>query len=237
MKYTISFFTKDRAHILAEAVRTIPCETPILVLSDASDSDYIQNYRDMLSKKDRILEIPMKSSCAKLWNHCIMHSDTRYILICNDDIKFSDKIWDKIDEDIKSGYEVVYYFQHGCFLVDKLIIPKIGWLDERFRVGTCEDVDYAIRVVQGNINKINRTSENLVEHLRDTRYDELFTGLKAQWWNPEINVQHFINKWALQPYMVPLGNDGAVKLIPKMMPDIDWHPRETELIIERWANE
>src|SRR5690606_4939617 len=97
-------------------------------------SNYINNYK--------IFILPSFHSIAYCWNQSLIHSKTRYTLICNDDIIFhNEDVLNMIYDKHKEGYKVVSTTDAwSATSFDKELIVDIGWFDERFPY-SWEDVD------------------------------------------------------------------------------------------------
>jgi len=241
----VAFYTKDRYPALIKAINSLdestPYQLPILVIEDQPkgrlnrnlsklnlnrkmDFVYGESYPGNKPSKLNIVELPSKSSCAHLMNLCFLLSGDkyRYVMSCNDDLVFKKGWFEHLEKAIKDGYEYILLHNHGAWVLDKKVLPKLGYFDERFQGGNCEDADLIARAQRTDIKILNLWEEvpqkGLIIH-------EPFYYSSACW-DGSFNCKYFAKKWNGMTW--PFGTN-----IKKQIEDVDWFPSLTE----KWKNE
>ncbi len=229
---TVCFCTRNRIGDLTNAIVSLDNTScfnfPIVVIEDCAD----QKFRDTkLSSRNslNIIEIPRRSCMSFMWNLSIISTNTKYVLICNDDIIFLRGWVDLIIKDISDGADISILNNYSCFLLDKKTILTIGYFDERFSSGGFEDIDHIMRYdhykMSGGIDRRTNYTESykLVNHLqRDSRIT----------WDTRDSYEFLYKKWSgPKPTMNWFGH-----LFVKNLPEIDWYPAYTEYIRNRWSS-
>ena len=129
---------------------------------------YLREITNFLSNFSNIKYITWEDhqSLAKCWNWIVLMSSNSKILILNDDLliksDFRQSFKSRLNEK-KDFFAINGSWSH--FLVNKSLIKKVGWFDERFRGIGYEDGDYLLRMAQTGIKPVSlRCSgiENLV---------------------------------------------------------------------------
>lgn len=168
------FFVK-----LIEQLSSIFPEVEIVVMVNGYYDHVAQKaYTDKLSLflskfpnvKFEVHEQP--ESLSKLWNKIILNSSNENVFIFNDDISTSPLLRDEIF-DMKKGNLSLINNSWSHFMINKKVIRRFGWFDERLPGIGNEDQDYDFRLIAKNehpeivyINKIR----NLVEQPTDYSY-------------------------------------------------------------------
>ena len=236
---TIAFYTKDRYEALDKALSsltlTIPQNVPIMVLEDQPKSRFRKN--DLLIDYDNlyVVELPKKSSCAHLMNLCTLLSGTRYVMICNDDVIFNSDKWLRLSEEkIAEGFECILLYNWGVFILDKKVLPKLGYADERFTGGCHEDADLSLRVARNKIKISNLTGDptTLRPEQPDTKVSEADITHNPLYysgacWDASFNEKFFLDKWGQQFGTVsPFAHAQRIE-------DVDWYPALTNFWREK----
>lgn len=185
-----------------------------------SNDDTIKNLRRLANsitdRKIRICESIYRTSLSEAWNLGIMLSNTRYVIFASSDVEFlSHNLFDMmVEENNKTKCKYLLVQNHAVFLLDKTIIPDIGWFDENFEIGPHFDCDYMIRASEkgyiiSNIPNvgyyvheddndmiIKRTNEEVVDRLPMHEYvnEKIFKNKwKSSWpgWEP---YKHVVDK-------------------------------------------
>ena len=237
---TMALFTKDRYEPLQKCINsftsTAPEGTQVMVIEDQPknrfrNSGLIPEYEHL-----HVVEMPKKSSCAHLFNLCLLLTETRFVLVTQDDIIFNSDKWLKIaEEKLEEGYECILMHNWSAYIIDKKCLPRFGYADERFKGGAWEDADLSLRArLPGKIKLCNVTgpleNKSSLEESQvsgaDIRHDnqhrEHYT--KASW-DASYNEKYFAKKWRLGSF------DRLIKLPPTEpdIEDIDWYPALTDL--------
>jgi GT2 family glycosyltransferase len=120
-------------------------------------------------------------------------ADTRYSLICNDDIIFRDPdCIAKTEAKHKEGYKIVHATENwSATSVDKAIINTVGWFDEDFW-HSWEDIDYRFRMAHQS-ERMFRFDPWLIRHLRCQK------GRNENYWDE--SAKHFFDKWGVTEYV------------------------------------
>ena len=232
---TISFYTKDRyealSKVLSSFIPTAPEGMSIMVLEDQPkdrlrNSSLLTDYENLY-----LIELPKKSSCAHLWNLSTLLSGTRYIMICQDDFIFNSDKWLRLSEEkIEEGYECILLYNWGVFILDKKVLPKLGYADERFTGGCHEDADLSLRVRNNEDIKVC----NLTGHLNHGGTSEADITHNPNYyssacWNAAANEKFFLEKWG-KTFEAVLREDSNRS--PEIE-DVDWYPALTNFWRER----
>lgn len=153
MNFSLSFNSLDRPECLRRAMASV-CDNgwkfaSKLVCDDASTDDnfdkilhYCEEYEfDVIRKTERC---GWPNSC----NLSMIYGDSRYAMTSNDDmvIPKGSEWLKKAEEGFDKGYVMVSILRLDTYALDKRIIPKIGWHDERYPFIGIEDGDWIIRM-------------------------------------------------------------------------------------------
>lgn len=232
MDMTICFYIRNRTEFVTKAIKSIR-ETsdpsiPIVIIQDNSNDETLRLIRrwSMSQSNVNLVENPCKSSCAHLWNMSILLSPTRYVLICGDDAVFHPGWLERLEELVAQGYEYIMGCNHGAFLVDKSIIPKFGYAEERFIDGNYEDNDMVLRLIKRGIKFTNIIEEKLITHEPPYPYGS---------WSTANNPRIYYAKWQETGPWTGKTEDLA-KFVQKL-PDINWYPHYTEYCKQMWPHD
>lgn len=116
---------------------------------DHIDQTYRKDVLSFISEYDYIYPNVYTSfrSLPKLWNNLMINATNHLILTLNDDITIqSEKFFDGLEEYIKSEnfFKINGSWSHT--LMDRRVMSKIGWFDERFLCIGEEDGDIEWRI-------------------------------------------------------------------------------------------
>lgn len=119
-------------------------------------------------------------------NTLITMCPTEYMIFLSDKARPKEGQMEKMKQLALSGnYGCVALYRFGAFCIDKDLIRKIGFFDERYIRGGFEDDDFVIRMREGNIALYESEEIPLIQLPSSFDYDK-----------PYI---HFKEKWAFQP--------------------------------------
>lgn len=118
---------------------------------------------------------------SKMWNTLLIHSDNNHVMMLNDDIFIQNNIFEEVQAYINSenfnGLSLLNSsFSH--FIVDKVLIDKLGYFDERLLGFGEEDGDIVYRIFK----EFNRTEipilwvQGLINIISDVRQNEVKKG-------------------------------------------------------------
>ncbi len=83
-----------------------------------------------------------------------------------------------------------------CILIKRIVVEKIGLLDEAYGTGYYDDDDYSMRAIQAGF-KCVKTDNVLVEHLRDSTFSSIF-GEEKRLALHYKNKMLFSSKWGMR---------------------------------------
>lgn len=233
---TIASYTRNRIPAITRFINFLQSTLPInnfdklnlLVIEDAS-KEKLRNNLSTINKTNtnlNIVEFPSKSSCSKLINSCMVLPETRYVLICNDDITFKPFWINKLNglvSDKNFAFCLLYNF--GAMLVDRKYLSKEIYMDERFLGGNREDQDLMIRTI------LNETPHfNFWHEMAEPQYighENIFLSLES--WDGRQNESYFSEKWGTLDYSFLISEAKAGRIKPKFK-EIDWYPSQTARI-------
>jgi glycosyltransferase involved in cell wall biosynthesis len=159
--YTVVWSFRNRVDVLIKSIETadkyFPKEVNFCLVDAASSEETIKKLRLFLNTIEnrivRVCESAFRTNLSEAWNLGMMLSDTRYVIFSSSDVLFSSPdLFPTITEfqrQNRSKYLLVE--NHSVFLIDKKIIPAIGWFDEDFVPGPHFDCDYMIRASEMGI--------------------------------------------------------------------------------------
>ncbi|WP_040413575.1 galactosyltransferase-related protein [Desulfosporosinus sp. OT] len=101
---------------------------------------------------NRIFDGTNYPSFSKLVNDSITSSSYETIIICNDKARPTHQDVEKILSMLNDGWGMVALYRFGFFGFKKDLIRKIGFFDERYIGGGCEDNDFIRRLKEANIS-------------------------------------------------------------------------------------
>lgn len=223
MNLTIAVPTRDRASRLKDFVRTFMETTDngnrpqLLIVHDSptkEESICISRQAQSVIGANTII-IPEKSSLTELWNHCIMFTNTDWVLVCNDDAQFHGGWLEYLQQHLNTNqFDQINLLHYGGFCIHKRFILKVGWFDERFRGGGFEDIDHQLRVNESNY-------KDLVDRSQDFKLMSHHKFSDGTDWHGLNNDQWILQKWGrrdLWNWKIPSFRKHG---------EIDWHPAYT----------
>lgn len=162
----------------------------------------------------KIVSFVEPQGLSKLWNQIIINAQDDKIFLFNDDILFNKDIARKIEESGIINEKIALIdnsFSH--FMINKELIKKVGWFDERFTEIGGEDDDFHVRLellniplkrYNLNIFKSYKPSLLVNSYGRDTK--------KQVGGYSTANTNFLFTKWEVlnQPF------DGSIKIIKSM---------------------
>ena len=154
-KYTLIWSFRNRWDILKQSIETAdkftPKEVAFCLVDAASEEETIRALREycntITDRKVRICESAYRSSLSEAWNLGMMLTDNRYAIFASSDVVWNSSKWFEELRDYreKEGSQYIMIMNHAVFLIDKKIIPTLGWMDEEFGIGPHFDSDYLLR--------------------------------------------------------------------------------------------
>ena len=185
--YTIAITTfSKRYHFLEETlgkVREFNNDSDILIcVNGEKDGKFSEDYRkkvlNLCSQYENVYPIFFIElrGLSKMWNTCIIHSSTEDLLILNDDINIvTGAIFDYTSSLINNGYKGICKIRStfSFFIVNKNLMNKVGYFDERLLGFGEEDGDITHRLLCMDIPVKDAFVEGLNNIVSDIRHDEV----------------------------------------------------------------
>ncbi len=145
----------------------------------------------------KIIEYIKPEGLSKLWNQIIINSKSDRILLLNDDVLFKkDFLIRLIQENVFKSEIALIDNSFSHFIINKTIIHKVGWFDERFDEIGGEDDDYHVRCELLSI-KIERYNlfilKNHKPKLKINSYGKIIADQKSGYSNK--NSEFLFKKW------------------------------------------
>lgn len=183
----------------------------VCILNGYPDQSLQLNYLDkatrFLSTRNnvRYLTHTDHQSLSRCWNQLILLSETKHVLIINDDTEVSELFRSELEPTVGTAPLITYNKSWSHFLISKALIQKIGWFDERFLGVGYEDGDYAYRMTMASIPIKNVNCHGLRNFVADNKDPGFKAISKSTGKYASINKDFFDSKW----------------LTPDNRPDID----------------
>lgn len=124
-------------------------------------------------------------SFSKLINDCIVTCETENVIIISDKIEPTHENIDKMNDFIDQGFGITTLYRFAFFGFKKELIRQIGFFDQRFLGGGCEDRDMVRRLWEANIAYYESQEAN-------------YKWMKTTWKYGQANSpakKHFKEKW------------------------------------------
>ena len=140
----------------------------------------------------------------------MLNRDFTGCVLLNDDMELKTKGWlTKFTEKSEKEIGIVsqasqyndYYCGMGCCYLPREVVSKVGFLDEQFRIGEWEDIDYCFRLQEAGY-KVSTIGEDVAEH------GDSPTRMNAPAWAKEEikkNKERFRIKWQGTEWLKKVG--------------------------------
>lgn len=133
----------------------------------------------------------------KLWNQIIIKANSPKVFLLNDDISINTLFRKEIENIgiLDSNFGIINQ-SYSHYLINKSIIKKVGWFDERFPAIGYEDHDYEIRMaLQGLVPDFFNFSsiKNEVVVPKDWSWGENDNIILRKY--SSANEKHYLSKW------------------------------------------
>lgn len=190
-KYTIGITTFSKRYDYIEKlltqIRMYVNNDIIIIINGEKDGYFNEEYRKKILKlclnHDNVYPIFYIETrgLSKMWNNVLINSVSDFCLLLNDDIEIrSDNLFRTIEKDIDNydGNSLIKYnnsFSH--FLVNKWLIDKVGYFDERLLGFGEEDGDICYRLLKNNYKIINNDVYDVINIVSNTRHDHFTNGI------------------------------------------------------------
>lgn len=251
--FTIVWSFRNRLNLLKRSItsadKTTPKEVNFCLVDADSSEEVIKELRKFCNtiqdRKIRICESSYRTTLSEAWNLGIMLSSTRYIIFASSDIHFLKSRWfEMIKNGADKGLQYLLLQNHSVFLLDKKVIPKIGWFDEGFGLGPHFDVDFMIRASEHGIPTNSHWengiySHNSSEEESDSFHNDVTPTERVSGemedrlpMNDKINETVFKEKWGSSwpgwtPHSTPHPPTN-INQVKRQKPEINPHPLYTK---------
>jgi len=188
--YTIAITTfslrYDMLDRLVSQIRSFTDRKILISINGEKNGDFKNDYRlkilSLCSKYENIYPIFFIETrgLSKMWNTLISHSLDHHVMILNDDILIgSSDIFDKTYQHINSnefkGLTLLNSsFSH--FVVDRKLIDKLGYFDERLLGFGEEDADICYRMLKNGLKHNILWVNGLVNIISQVRHEHVQKG-------------------------------------------------------------
>lgn len=191
IKYSIGITTfSSRLNFVSELIKDIRSFTELKILlciNGEKNGEFNENYRK------KILQICLTYNniypiffteirgLSKMWNTLVIHSDDDNILMLNDDLKINkDTIFRKVEHVITDPrytgiVKINDSFSH--FIINKVILHKLGYFDERLLGFGEEDGDILFRSETSGIPVGKIYVEGVINIISNVRNENIKNGI------------------------------------------------------------
>ena len=169
-KYTLIWSFRNRFDIFKKSIETADKFTPkdvdFCLVDAASSEDTIHKLREycntIKNRTVRICESAYRTNLSEAWNLGMMLTENRYVIFVSSDVEFLTADWfiQLSNHHKQTKYQYILMPNHAVFLIDKKIIPIMGWWDEEFGYGPHQDCDFMIRASEKGIHVSIISKEN-----------------------------------------------------------------------------
>tara|TARA_R110000772_G_scaffold249530_1_gene363785 strand:- start:22920 stop:23804 length:885 start_codon:yes stop_codon:yes gene_type:complete len=225
MKVTFGILSRNRPKTVVKLVNNIKetvkkIEYDILIIDDKSANENRLRFNDELKDPNVfILDMPVKSSCSRLFNLLMMFSNNRYVVIMNDDMKLLDNWEEAFINTINLGHEYILFLNHGLFLIDLLNIHKVGFFDENFLGGGYEDMDMLTRIRLSEKNSANKIKFlNASAALSDRLTHEKKEEKENASWRHCNGSTYYAKKWGADYYPINVNQEPMLENLSTFEP-------------------
>jgi len=247
-KYTLIWSFRNRFDVLQTSIFTAdkltPKEVEFCLVDAASNEDTIRQLREycntITDRKIRICESSYRSSLSEAWNLGMMLTENRYAIFSSSDVIFTSSEWfTKLKSHREqTGSQYILIGNHAVFLIDKKVLPKMGWFDEEFGIGAHFDCDYMIKASESGVQLTNLGVPGLFIHQGDDADEGIKRGTTEcpdrLPFNTLENEIYFKSKWSSD--WPGWKNDTAhpnhpptnITQAKRLKPEIDPHPIYTK---------
>ena len=189
-----------------------PIQEITICLHCGCDTDVVARQMNLLEPlkekyrihwNNRIMRYPYAyPSYSQLMNHTIATSPTEFMLMVNDRTIPTVAGAEKMIQHMRSGFALSMLYNVGYMMFSKSLIRRIGWWDERFKLGGWEDRDFIMRTCMADL---------AIYESQEVEYDQSWKSpLQVIGHNCTQSEPHFRKKYILKE---PEGN--IFKMIPE----------------------
>jgi|SRR3989344_1006889 len=189
--------------LIEKLVRIFPDREIVAVLNGHPDQTlqlkYLSEATKFLSRFDTVRYIAHTDhqSLSRCWNQIVILANTEDILILNDDTNVSELFRSEFEPEIGKALLTTINKSWSHFILNKEVVKKVGWFDERFLGVGHEDADYAYRMAISGISLSNIECvgvRNFVAENPNAGWQNISkTGTGNKY--AEVNHEFFNRKW------------------------------------------
>ncbi len=160
---------------------------------------YLENIKTFLSNFSNVNFVYYNEpqGLCKLWNQLVIKAISPKIFLLNDDISVSKAFKKEIESTgiLATNFSIINK-SYSHFFIDKSIIKRVGWFDERFLGIGYEDHDFEIRLAQQHILPTFFTfkgvkNENVMP--KDWSWGDSENKILKKY--SSANEKHYFSKW------------------------------------------
>jgi UDP-N-acetylglucosamine 4,6-dehydratase len=159
-------------------------------------------------------------SFSKLVNDAIVLCPNEIVIFCSHRVRPTPQDIQTLLERIDEGYGVATLYRFGCFGFRKEVARRVGFFDERYRIGGWEDNDFILRLQEKDIAYYEDESIPYVKG------DSLWVHPPDK---PLVSREHFFTKWEFNT---------AMGTVTRTVPEIhvyDVGPSDTSIHFKKWS--
>ena len=179
-------------------------ETPIIIAVNgyhnlAEQEKYLQEITEWVKpyKNVSLITYKIPQGLCTLWNQLVIKAPSQNIFLLNEDINVSLSFKkDLLSSGILTSEFGLINGSFSHFMLNKSLIKKVGWFDERFPGIGYEDHDYEIRMTIAG----KQVEHYIVEGIKNERvvpkdwsYDKNHEVILTKYSSP--NEKHYFSKW------------------------------------------
>jgi hypothetical protein len=248
---TLAWSFKNRLDVLKQSISTAdstcPKDVEFLLIDANSSRETVEGLRDFIktfSRNIRIAESFSTSSLSEAWNLATMLSSTKYIIFSSSDVLFLKSGWYELLFDYANlGNKYIILSNHSVFMLNKIMIPIVGWFDEGFKAGPHFDCDYMIRASEKGVAVCFASNDGFYAHedSSDTTRLRLNTDVPDRLpMNTDFNEIYFKSKWqsgwpgwseSIKKGELHMPHPPVeISQVTRLVPEVDPHPLHTKRI-------
>lgn len=146
----VSYYRGNRLRKCIETIKDMP---NIIVWDNNTTGEELEIIKQIEKDYSHIKFVYNEENlgCTGAWNKGLILSETDWVLLCSDDMKFDDDWFDILNQILeeKPQLEQIHLNAWNAFAFHKQTIVRMGWWDERYRYyPSMEDDDWYLRTVE-----------------------------------------------------------------------------------------
>lgn len=239
--FTLFWSWKNRVETFQQSIYTahfyLAKEVPFLLVDGGSKFENLKEMRrfvDLLDRDIRVVETN-GNTLYEAWNIALATINTRYGICSSSDTEFiAHGLIDSFRSAIDEGYQYCLVDNHGVFMIDRAIIPKVGLYCQGFSNSAHGDCDYLIRITEAGVKwrcinnvfyKHEDTPETTIARTTSAVPDRLpmqtFENedwFKKKWSTSWPGWRNYVNQ-VRKPHP-PI----SISEVTRLLPEVNWNP-------------